>query len=450
MENSKDILAYLNFETPTIEQTIALKAMAGFVEETNTDDFFILCGAAGTGKSSITSALIAFLNKKNFEYQIAAPTARAARILGRKAQCLSNTIHSLIYNCEPNKETGVVKCIPKVNNVIERTIYIIDEASMISTIISTDDNNLFISKKALNEDLANYIKSGNKSNKVILLGDRNQLAPVNETESKMLRPEFLKETFGWNGTAYFLTEVKRQDKESDIMSNAIKTRLAIENEVQSASMSFFKFSNIDAVIGKYAYEFLNNGSEHCISIGPSHKSNVFFNEMVRRRIFNAAPNKIVKGDWMLITQKWSRNGVQLYSGDHVTVLNIDYSKPEKVAEFTFVPIKIQAKAIDGSELIIDDYLMIDSLLFPSGNMGMDKEKSLRAARFKESRHYRESDNPMDDKYVGALRMTFGYSITCNKAQGGEWSKVFLSTIKIPSLKYQYTAITRAMENVFLY
>jgi exodeoxyribonuclease-5 len=98
MDNIKvNILDLLHFSHPTREQEIVLKAMELFVQVENKDDFMVLCGAAGTGKTSITSALIGYLNKLDRSYKIAAPTGRAARILGRKAKSSTSTIHSMIY-----------------------------------------------------------------------------------------------------------------------------------------------------------------------------------------------------------------------------------------------------------------------------------------------------------------------------------------------------------------
>ncbi len=51
MQNGITILDFLQFETPTHEQKLSLLAMADFVKQENEDDFFILCGAAGTGKT---------------------------------------------------------------------------------------------------------------------------------------------------------------------------------------------------------------------------------------------------------------------------------------------------------------------------------------------------------------------------------------------------------------
>jgi len=62
MENCK-IFEFLHFSKPTAEQSAVLKAMETFVATENLYDFMVLCGAAGTGKTSITAALIGYFNR---------------------------------------------------------------------------------------------------------------------------------------------------------------------------------------------------------------------------------------------------------------------------------------------------------------------------------------------------------------------------------------------------
>ncbi|MBK6834225.1 MAG: AAA family ATPase [Bacteroidetes bacterium] len=125
-----NILNYLHFNNPTSEQEKALLGMQEFVNDDY--DFLILSGAAGTGKTSITSALIGYLNEKDKTYKIAAPTGRAARIIGRKSNTLTSTIHALIYNVNVEDKTGKVFYTLKTSSSSIPTIYIIDEASMVS------------------------------------------------------------------------------------------------------------------------------------------------------------------------------------------------------------------------------------------------------------------------------------------------------------------------------
>ena len=144
MKHPISILDHLQFDCPTKEQKEALLGMSDFVKVSNENDFFILCGAAGTGKTSITTALIGYLNSKSIAYNIAAPTGRAARILGRKSKTVNSTIHSLIYNVKSNANTGQVTFQLKENDVKDFNVFIIDEASMIASKTQNDSNSLFL------------------------------------------------------------------------------------------------------------------------------------------------------------------------------------------------------------------------------------------------------------------------------------------------------------------
>ena len=67
-------------------------------------------------------------------------------------------------------------------------------------------------------------------------------------------------------------------------------------------------------------------------------------------------------------------------------------------------------------------------------------------RFKEIR---------ENEYYNALQVKFSYAVTCHKAQGGQWSAVFIDRFLFGEemmtkdmLRWLYTAITRATERVF--
>src|SRR5687768_2514262 len=117
------IISHLHFSNPTQEQKDALIAMQDFIDKSNQEDFLILCGAAGTGKTSITSALIGYLNAQEVKYRISAPTGRAARILGRKAKTLTSTIHSMIYTPVEDEKTGHIVFKLKKMAVTDYTIF---------------------------------------------------------------------------------------------------------------------------------------------------------------------------------------------------------------------------------------------------------------------------------------------------------------------------------------
>lgn len=439
------IISFLHFNTPTSEQIAVLNAMESFVASNNPFDFLILCGAAGTGKTSITAALIGYLNSLEKPYKIAAPTGRAARILGRKAKTTTSTIHSMIYKPSTDENRDGISFKLKIAHNSTPTVYIIDEASMIPKDVETSQN-LFHVEKGLLYDLVAYIKTANAYNKIIFLGDKYQLPPIEEKESFALNKDFLEKTFNLRGHAYWLTEVKRQEDGSYILANATEIRKAIDRNESFYPIQGVQNNTIYSAADKYVANTKQEGLESQISIGVSHKANKFFNDLVRDRIFGRAKKILQKGDLLMITQNWNRNGVQLYNGDHVELLAVDWSLQEQVAGLHFVAVKVKL-LFSETETIIEDYVILESLMSLNGALEGNKENELRNQRYIKNKIFRESNLPRDDRYVGALRLMYGHAITCNKAQGGEWKKVFINVLGIPSLKWQYTAVTRAVEHI---
>jgi exodeoxyribonuclease-5 len=191
----------------------------------------------------------------------------------------------MIYDVEAKPETGEVFFTLKRNDETDFSIYIIDEASMVSSIAESDELSLFKSKNSLLSDLVRFVKAGNPKNKVIFLGDRNQLPPVNELESLALCPEYLAKEYKWNGSVHFLTEVKRQEDGSYIMKNAIDLRKGIEEGKAHVDLIGFKFNNGFGAVTKYTQEFLERGHEYCVSIACSHKQNIWFNTEARKKLY---------------------------------------------------------------------------------------------------------------------------------------------------------------------
>ena len=148
----------------------------------------------------------------------------------------------------------------------------------------------------------------------------------------------------------------------------------------------------------------------------------------------------------MVNQNWSRNGINLYNGDHVELLSVDWNLQEEVAGLHFIALKVKL-LFSESEVIVDDLALLETIISPGGAIDSKLEVELRKQRYIKNRIFRESGIPGDDRYVGSLRLIYGHAITCNKAQGGEWKKVFINTLGIPSLKWQYTAVTRGINEI---
>jgi len=442
---NKSIFDFLHFSNPTEEQKIVLKSLETFVGVENQYDFVVLRGQAGTGKTSITSALVGYLNEIGIGYKIAAPTGRAARILNRKTKSITSTIHSMIFNPKSNQETGTIEWKLKTSFNESPIVFIIDESSMIP-VSSGSESKMFISEEGLLVNLISFIKKGNVNNKVIFLGDVYQLPPIGEETPFALDKDFLEKRFNLKGLIFSLNEVKRQKDGSYILENATNIRKAIDDNLKSYPIEGNTNKDIYSARDKYVEGINSNGLENSIVIGKTNRQNEFFNRIVRDRIYGFNKKCLEKGDLLMVIQNWNRNGVSLYNGDHVELLEIDWKIQEKICNLTYIPIKIKL-LFSEEEVIIEDYLNLDSILSLAGQVNPEDDSAVRKERYIKNIIFRESNLPSDDRYVGALKLTYGHAITCNKAQGGEWKKVFINTWGIPNLKWQYTAVTRAINEI---
>lgn len=139
----------------TKSQKKVLGQVLDFVDHPD-DRIFILKGYAGTGKTTLMRFVIKELDERQRNYRLLASTGRAAKILANasgKSGCTS-TIHSMVYtfnglNKEYDEREEIVADAQgqlflvfepaKLNEENDpESIYIIDEASMVSDVATRD------------------------------------------------------------------------------------------------------------------------------------------------------------------------------------------------------------------------------------------------------------------------------------------------------------------------
>jgi ATP-dependent exoDNAse (exonuclease V) alpha subunit len=158
---------------PTHKQDIFFQQIAEFITNKNNDEIFVLKGYAGTGKTTVISTIVNNLAEVGKKYVLLAPTGRAAKVIANYSQKAAFTIHKKIYF--PKKSSGGGLSFTLQQNKHKDTIFIVDEASMIS---DTNQETKLYESSSLLDDLISYIYSGTNC-KMILLGDTAQLPPVN-------------------------------------------------------------------------------------------------------------------------------------------------------------------------------------------------------------------------------------------------------------------------------
>ena len=179
----------------TISQENVLKQILDFVRNSK-DRVFILKGYAGTGKTTLMKFLIQELEKVKKDYRLLASTGRAAKVLANLSNRngSTSTIHSMVYSFNglnkeyDEKEEPVVDKDGQLFLVFEpsrldesevpETIYIIDEASMVSDVITKNVTQAKFGEGRLLKELLDYDKRS--GSKFIFVGDPCQLPPIEE------------------------------------------------------------------------------------------------------------------------------------------------------------------------------------------------------------------------------------------------------------------------------
>ena len=457
--------------TLTDDQYNALKKIETFLS--SNAQIFMLKGYAGSGKTTLLKGLVKYLQEEKKQFQVMAPTGRAAKILRKKVGS-GATIHKTIYafdDIETDNETYKYRYPIRINEV-EEQVLIVDEASMVSNVENKQEFFQFGTDILLN-DLLTYSKVENarSGNKIIFVGDPAQLPPVGDSVSQALNPDFF-EKLELKLMLAEMTQVVRQGNNL-ILKNATTIRKAIDQPIKSELVlsydnDFIKI-NMEDVTTKYTELFPVPELGQGVVIAYSNGSCLHYNQNIRSKIFPNSPN-VVAGDILLINQNNYSGKIELFNGDMVKVIEADnevetheipLGKDEKTGKRKHITISWRKVKIcpEGSDMILE-YYIIDTLLNSiNRDLSVEEKKALFvdfAIRFRNK--YKEGSYEFKkalekDPYFNALRVKYGYAITCHKSQGGEWDTTFVdysgrTGLNNDALRWSYTATTRAINRCY--
>ena len=454
------IISRIKAELPFIpneEKEGLFEVLGSFLVSSMPRKCFILKGYAGTGKTSVVSALVRAMEKLQQTCVLLAPTGRAAKVLARYSGYPAFTIHKWIYR----QDSGLKETFSIAENKHQNTLFIIDEASMIS---AHRDNEQFGSGSLL-DDLVHYIYSGEGCS-MLLLGDDAQLPPVGNGESKALEPDFLA-GYGLNVSTFSLTQVARQALDSGILRNAtgLRERLAINNYTPHIEED----KDIVNINGAQVQELLERsyadvGEEETIILTRTNKRTNRYNQGIRATIL-WKEDAISNGDRLMISKNnyhWTKdydNLPFLANGDIAEIVRLRNER--ELYGFHFVDASLRLVDYDWE---VDVILWLDTLTTdsPEANYQLQKELYARIAEdYPEIRSKHELFKLIrENEYYNALQARFAYAVTCHKAQGGQWRHVYIDAgntdfseadeeTRRDFMRWFYTALTRATEQVYL-
>lgn len=428
---------------------------------------FLLEGYAGTGKTTVVSTLVKVLPAAGYNAVLLAPTGRAAKVLSQYAQMPAFTIHKRLYRPAMDGDGRVsFQVLP---NKAVRTLFIVDEASMIPDNSQSGETSAFQSRNLL-EDLIGHVYSGDNC-KMLFLGDSCQLPPVGINQSPALNIELLRQSFYLDLDTFILSDVVRQSLESGILSEATGIRRKIGLESETLSLPIFgkqnSFADVISITGMEMPEameqaFHDYGRENTVVITRSNKRANLFNQAIRERIL-FHENDLAAGDHLLVVRNnyfWlpdeSKAGF-IANGDIVEVQSL--RKTEELYGFRFADATV--RMVDyPDEQTFDVKLLLDTLKSEGPALTYQDNQRLfneiMADYMGESSRRKRMALIRQNPYFNALQVKHASALTCHKTQGGQWDAVFIEKgylkdemIDNEYLRWLYTAVTRATSKLFL-
>ena len=450
---------------PTAEQEHALGVFCQFMLDRDDRVVMILRGSAGTGKTTLGGAIVRAMTALRQKMVLLAPTGRAAKVFAHHAGHAAYTIHRRIYR---QRTAGDLSAFNLNVNLQRDTLYIIDEASMMSN--GSGREPTAFGSGCLLDDLMQYVYGADQNCRLLLIGDPAQLPPVGETESPALTTATLR-GYGMKVYEANLNEVLRQAQESGILYNATAIRRTnLPGEVLALPRIRLRgFTDIrvvpgDELIESLATSYSRAGQDDTIVITRSNKRANVYNQGIRNTVLDRE-DELCRGDQLMIvknnynlpqTEETKKVLTFIANGDIATVQRV--RNVHELYGFRFAEVTLLFPDYDDYELTTT--VLLDTLTSDSPALTREQQQQLYDRVMEDYADIPLKQDRLNklkqDRYYNALQVKFAYAVTCHKAQGGQWSHVYVDQgymtddmLTPDYLHWLYTAFTRATERLFL-
>lgn len=467
-ELAANVLLALPYEANDQQAAVA-GALARFcMLPPGSERVFVLNGYAGTGKTSLTGALVRVLEAQKRPVILLAPTGRAAKVFSMNSSGhAASTIHRKIYRHNPDGSLGDFGVHMPAENRHRDTVFIVDEASMIGAADERGDNLL--------EDLISYVFAG-EGCQLILIGDTAQLPPVGSDHSPAMNAEVL-HRLGLKVTRATLTETARQAADSGILLNATRLRMVLgaarKNDGPLPTPRLLPCRDVKVVEGEdlpelltAAYDTAENGIADTILITRSNRRATEYNAAIRSEVLYRE-EEISTGDMLIISRNhyFTRKGTGIdfvANGDIVTVERVYGTEARHGLRFADVSLSLPSTEATSEPVVFDIKIILDTLAAPEATLPQEYWNRLYYGLMDDNGPYgdlapeQRRRRLRTDPYWTALHVKYAYAVTCHKAQGGQWHNVFVDLSYIPEdalglglYRWLYTAVTRARTMLYL-
>lgn len=473
----------------TADQEVLVDRLGKFLSA-GEENIFLLKGYAGTGKTFITKGLTEYFRAVGRNFVLMAPTGKASKVIATKTGAAAGTIHSAIYAFDDLVEyrdreddgTLTYKYYASLgrNDAAVDTVYIVDEASMVSDNYQEAEFFRFGSGHLL-RDLLTHVNLDHNDHrkKIIFIGDTAQLPPVGMSTSPALSSGYLRQEYSLASTEYELVEVVRQEAESGVLANALRLREAIRARTFNQLAVDFSKADVEKVddqdfMERYLQACNRKISAGAIVVAQSNADVASFNQVIRAHFF-PGQSEVTTGDKVICTNNTREPGFFISNGDFGMVRSV-LGEPEsrtivlkkrsgETQELEEIPViltfrnaLLAFRTPEGIPCEFEGKILENLLYSKEATLSSDESKALYIdfkIRNPGLGRDRIKDALRADPYFNAYRLKFGYAITCHKAQGSEWDHVFVSChshmnkLSADYFRWLYTAITRTSSRLYV-
>lgn len=433
-------------------------------------DIMVVNGYAGTGKTTVVASVISALADFQVPTVLLAPTGRAAKVLSQYAGKPAYTIHKHIYRQRSVGDDGFGQ-FNLFPNKAKDTLFVVDEVSLIGLDGGERQSSAAFGSGNLLDDLISFVRNG-AGCRLLMIGDAAQLPPVGHEYSPALSEDYMSR-FG--GVCFSeLTTVVRHGAGSGILYNATMLRTVIAEDYASGGclfptdtleLSSDGFADVERIGGGELLEALSDafdryGEDETIVLCRSNKRANRYNAGIRGAV-QYKEERLVRGDRLMVVKNCYHftEGTEkldyIANGDIAELVGIGHYEERFGLHFADARLCFP----DYDDLEIEAKVCLDTLDSESASLTWEQQNALYQGVMEDyqslSTKKKRYDAVKADPFYNALQLKYANAITCHKSQGGQWKCVFIDNpiwqeeFGVDDYKWLYTAITRAVEKVYL-
>lgn len=354
----------------------------------------VITGGPGTGKTTITGILAQHFKSAGISCEFCAPTGRAAKRLSEASGVKANTIHRLL---QMNADTSDnVRFGRNKDNPIEARVIVVDEASMIDTLV-----------------FSALLKAIKKDASLILIGDPDQLPSVGAGN-------VLDDILACSCVPRVrLQYVFRQKDESSIASNSKRILDGEDTIPNDRDFEVIRTESDEEALNivKDLYLSSYQSGEDLLILSPT-KQNLLGTVNLNLELQSAVTDSDSKGIKI-------KEGLVIHEGDRVMQVRnnykVEYYDPSEMGTATGI-FNGETGRVGGKDFLTGN---VDIYFDDGRRVGYDKKM-------------------LED-------IELAYAVTVHKAQGCEFDHVIVALGKMNNMlsnrKLLYTAVTRGKQKV---